>query len=118
MRTYYHPLLFICILFSLQSCSSIGLLSDDSSLFPREINDFSDFIGVWFYLQISILLVGLLLGLFLGETGSNISTILHFIWIISYRDYGFWTVFGLMVFLQVVLMVTIPFLIGIFRRKE
>jgi len=118
MRTYYHPLLFICILFSLQSCSSIGLLSDDSSLFPSEINDFSDFIGVWFYLQISILLVGLLLGLFLGETGSNISTILHFIWIISYRDYGFWTVFGLMVFLQVVLMVTIPFLIGIFRRKE
>lgn len=117
MKNILFFLLTVSSILVLSSCSSIGLLSENSSLFPQEINDFSDFIGVWFYLQISIILVGLLVGIFLGETASNISTLLHFIWIVSYRDYGFWTVFGLMIFLQVILMLAVPFLIGIFRKE-
>jgi hypothetical protein len=107
------------MLFStLSSCSSIGLLSDDSSLFPKEIDSFSDFLSVWFFLQLSILLVGLLLGFFLGQAGSNLSTLLHFIWLISYRDYGFWTVLGLMIFLQIVLMLVVPLVLSAFRNRN
>lgn len=110
------PAIFLLMAFS--SCSSIGLLSENSKLFPEEINDFSDFLSVWFYLQISILLVGLLLGFFLGQAGSNISTLLHLIWIITYRDYGFWTVLGLMIFLQIVLMLVVPLVLSIFKGRR
>jgi hypothetical protein len=95
--------ILFCIFLALQllllsGCSSIGLLSEKNSWVPQEIESLGDFLGVYIVLQISVILVSLIIGIFLGEVGHIISIILHFIWIISYRDYGFFKVlllFGL-----------------------
>lgn len=83
----------IFIIFSLlilSSCSEIGLLDQDTM--PIEIYGVGDFLKTYFILQISILIIGLLISIFFGEIGSIISLVLHFIWVVGYRDYGFWTV--------------------------
>ena len=72
----------------------VGCSSDSKVMFlmkgiPESIDTVGDFLLTWFLLQISILLLALLLGVFLGELGFTISSIVHFIWIIMYRDYGF-----------------------------
>lgn len=85
-------------LLMLTSCSSVGLLSEKNSWLPHEIDGVGDFFGVYVVLQISILLISLLLSIIFGRAGYIISLISHFIWIVSYRDYGFWSVlllFGL-----------------------
>jgi hypothetical protein len=87
----------------LTSCKSIGLLSDKNSWLPDDIESFGDFFGIYFVLQISILLTSILLGLILGKGGYIVSLVLHFIWIVSYRDYGFFMVlllFGLFSVIQ------------------
>jgi hypothetical protein len=100
----------------LTSCKSIGLLSDKNSWLPDDIESFGDFFGIYFVLQISILLTSILLGLILGKGGYIVSLVLHFIWIVSYRDYGFF-----MVLLLFGLFSVISFLISslnLFRRNE
>lgn len=93
--------IFILLLVSfifLNSCSEIGLLSETNSLLVKDINSFGDFMKVFIQLQISILLVSLIISIFLGELGYIISLVIHYIWIISARDYGFFKVlllFGL-----------------------
>ena len=89
--------LLITLLF-LSSCSDVGLLSEKNSWIVRNIDSFGDFFKVYFVLQISIILTSLILGTFLGNIGYIISLAIHFIWIISARDYGFFIVlllFGL-----------------------
>jgi len=86
------------VLLTLSSCSSVGLLSEKNSWLPHDIESVGDFFGVYFVLQISIIIVSLILVFFFGKGGYIISLIAHFIWIVSYRDYGFWLVlllFGL-----------------------
>lgn len=88
-------LIIILVSFLLTSCSNIGLLDDG---IPHTINSIGQFLKLYLVLQISILIVGLLWGLFLGKLGYIISLLLHFIWIVSQRDYGFFKVlllFGL-----------------------
>lgn len=87
----------------LTSCDSIGLLSEKNSWIVNDINGFGDFIKVYVALQISIIIVAIIIGLFLGKAGYYISLIIHFIWIISSRDYGFFNVlllFGLFTILS------------------
>ena len=106
----------------LSSCSNIGLLSNKSKYLPTEIESFGDFFQVFLILQLSILLIGLLVGIFLGNGASNIVTLLHLIWIVSYRDYGFLIVLGLFVFLQIIFMTVsafiFPMILVFFRRNK
>jgi lipoprotein len=100
--------------FLLQSCSSIGLMDKGT---PMQINDFGDFFSMYIVLQISILLIAIILSLFLGDIGYIISLLLHFIWIISYRDYGFFTV--LMLFgLATIVSLGIKMLIFLYRNRK
>ena len=95
LKKNYSVLLLFCLSFLLQSCSSIGFMGKGT---PKQINDFGDFFSMYIILQISILFIAIILSLFLGDIGYIISLLLHFIWVISYRDYGFFTVlmlFGL-----------------------
>ncbi len=103
------PLLFI-------SCDSIGFLSEKNRFLPHQIETFGDFVVVYFILQLSILFVTLVLGIFLGKGGSLISLVIHFIWIVSFRDYGFFKVlllFGIFTFVKFVISST-----GIFSRRQ
>jgi hypothetical protein len=96
--------LFVVLLFT--SCSSVGLLSDENSWLPHKIDDFSDFYKAYLILQISILINSLLWGIFFGRGGYPISVITHFIWIVSYRDYGFLIVlllFGLFSIIRLII---------------
>ena len=82
----------------LTGCKSVGLMSDDNSWLPEEVESFGDFFSVYFVIQISVIIISLLLSFILGKGGYIVALILHFIWIISYRDYGFFKVlllFGL-----------------------
>ncbi len=62
----------------------------------------SSFFGVLITLQLSILLTGIFLGLFVGKGGYSISQLIHFIWIVAYRDYGFWNVLLLFIVFTIV----------------
>lgn len=77
------------LLFLLTSCSEVGLLSEENSWIVGTINGVGDFLKVYIVLQISIIVLGLILGIFLGGLGKIISLVAHFIWIVSVRDYGF-----------------------------
>jgi len=80
----------VLIIFS--GCKSIGLLSEDNAWLPKEIESIGTFFKIYIILQISIIIIGLVFGLILGNAGYIISLIIHFIWIVTYRDYGFWKV--------------------------
>ena len=100
--------------FLLQSCSSIGLMDKGT---PMQINDFGDFFSVYIMLQISILLISALLSLIIGGASYSISILLHFIWVISYRDYGFFIV--LMLFgLATIVSLGIKVLIFLYRNRR
>lgn len=107
-------LVITTILFT--SCNSIGLLSEKNSWLPDDIEGVGDFFKVYFVLQLSILLIGILLGFFLGRAGYVVSLILHFIWIVSYREYGFFVVlllFGLFSIVSVLIST-----LSIFRKRD
>ncbi len=101
----------------LTSCSNIGLMSNNNKYLPTDIDGFGDFMQVFFVLQISMLIVALVLGFFIGGAGGYVSGALHFIWIVSNRDYGFMTVLALFFFLQLVLMLIIPAILALFGKK-
>ncbi len=104
------------ILLTLTSCNSIGFLSEKNSWLPREIESLGDFLGVYFVLQISIFLVSLLLAMAFGDGSNLISLLLHFIWIISYRDYGFFTILFLFA-LEFALLIVIDRIIFFIRNN-
>lgn len=83
----------VLILLLFTGCSEIGLLSEDNSWVVKEINSTRDFFKVYLVLQLSIFIVGLLIGIIFSKTGYKISLLIHFIWIISARSYGFLMVF-------------------------
>ena len=96
--TNYKIVFFLAPILLLTSCSEIGLLSEKNSWIVNNIDSVGDFLKVYFVLQISIILVSLILGILLGRLGYIISLVIHFIWIVSARDYGFFKVlllFGL-----------------------
>jgi hypothetical protein len=101
----------------LTSCSEVGLMSNKNKYLPHDIDGLGEFFQVFIVLQISMLFVALLLSFFIGGAGGYVSGILHFIWIVSYRDYGFLTVLFLFGLLQLVLMFLLPLIIGLFGRK-
>lgn len=106
----------VTITLLLTSCKSVGLLSNKNSWLPDGIEGVADFFKVYFVLQLSILLIGILLGFFLGRAGYIVSLVLHFIWIVSYRDYGFFIVLLLFGLFSI-----ISFLISslsVFRKRE
>ncbi|MDO4764043.1 MAG: hypothetical protein Q4A00_06630 [Flavobacteriaceae bacterium] len=91
---------FFCfsLLLLVSSCSSIGLLDERNSWILEDIDSIGDFIQVYIVLQVSIFLISFLLSFILGDLANVISVLIHFIWIVSYRDYGFFIVlllFGL-----------------------
>lgn len=109
-------IVLIVALMIFTSCNSIGLLSEKNSWLPNYIDSFGDFFKVYFMLQLSIILIGVLLGFFIGKGGYIVSLTLHFIWIVSFRDYGF-----SLVLLLFGLFSIISFLIStlnIFRKRE
>lgn len=107
-------LLHIAILMLLlSSCSEVGLMSEKNSWILDEINSVSDFFKVYFMLQLSMILYGLMLSLLIGELGNFIILIAHFIWIIYARDYGFFTVlllFGLLSIFTILLKLALAWL--------
>lgn len=95
-------LLPICyVLFAilfLTSCSSIGLMSEENSWLPHEIEGVGDFFNIYIAIQVSVLIISILLSFIIFKLGYIVALILHFIWIVTYRDYGFFIVlllFGL-----------------------
>lgn len=102
----------LIIILLLTSCSEVGLMSEKNSYLVEEITDFSSFISVYIVLQISILLTAFLLMFIFDAAGYGISILLHFIWVVSYRDYGFLVVlllffgFSLVMFLVNFLLVS------------
>ena len=114
LKKNYSILLLFCLSFLLQSCSSIGFMGKGTA---KQINDFGDFFSMYIILQISILFIAIILSLFLGDIGYIISLSLHFIWVISYRDYGFFTV--LMLFgLATIVNLGIKMLIFLYRNRR
>lgn len=94
----YRILPFMISLLLLTSCSKVGLLSEDNSWLIQNINSIGDFFKVYLIVQLSIVIIGVLLSFLLGRLGYVISLVIHFIWIIAERDYGFFKVlmlFGL-----------------------
>lgn len=92
------------------SCDSVGLLSEKNSWIVDDINNFGDFIKVYIVLQISIIIVAIIFGFLLGKAGYYISLIIHFIWIVSSREYGF-----LIVILLFSLFTIISFIYNLIR---
>ena len=72
-------LCFLSITILLTSCKSVGLLSDKNSWLPDEIESLGDFFGIYFVLQISIFLIGILLVFILDKGAYIVSLVLHFI---------------------------------------
>ena len=95
--------LFLSIL--LTGCSNIGLLNEGNSWLPVDILSFTDFLKVYVTLQISIFIISFIVSLFLGNMGYLLVLLLHFLWIVNYRDYGFLKVLLLFSFFTVVTMV-------------
>jgi hypothetical protein len=101
-------LYFALLMILLSSCSEVGLLSEKNSWILDEINSVSDFFKVYFMIQLSMLIFGLLLSSILDNLGKLISLVAHFIWIIYARDYGFFTVlllFGLLTIISILFQV-------------
>lgn len=91
-RIALHALLSLSLMLTNSCSSNIGLMSEKNSWLVREMDGPGDFLQVYIVLQLSILLIAIVLGFFLGKAGQIISLVMHFIWIVSFRDYGFLTV--------------------------
>lgn len=106
-KTFFFSFIITIFLSALlTSCSTIGLLGEKNSWLVQNINSVGDFFKVYVILQISILLISLALSILLSKLGYIIALILHFIWIVTYRDYGFFKVlllFGLFTIISMIL---------------
>ncbi len=120
----------ICIITLVTSCAKVGLMSNKSSTIPIDINSVAEFFKVFLRLQISMILIAVILGLGLDKLGAVVSTLLHLIWIVTYRDYGFFIVLLLFVggsliitFALPLIMIPVHFIKGIvnnifFKKAE
>ncbi len=94
LMKFRNVFLLIASMFLLTSCSSIMLVGDDTL---QSIESIGDFFKVYFILQLSIYICTLIFT-FIPLGGRITSIIIHFIWVVSERDYGFFKVmllFGL-----------------------
>lgn len=98
-------MLMLLTSFLLTGCSKIGLLNDHNSWLPDDITSFSAFLKVYVTLQISIFILSFIAALFLGNIGYLLVLILHFLWMINYRDYGFLKVLLLFSFFTIITIV-------------
>lgn len=109
-------LIFLSI-FLLTSCSTESteekLLE---KIIPQNITGFWSFIKTYIILQLSIFINSLFIGIFLGRLGYFISLIGHFIWIIVYRDFGFFIVLLLFSFTAIIRLLLI--FVGILLAKN
>src|SRR5690554_1722226 len=88
-------LYFIIISLFLISCNDpneLGLLSDRNTWLAKNINSFSDFFKTFLVLQLSIFITSMIISIFLKKIGYYVSMLIHFIWIVWFRDYGFMNV--------------------------
>jgi hypothetical protein len=107
-------------------------MSNKNSWLPHEISGFGDFVLIFSVLFISILIsniilggiFGVLIGGGRGKVVVAISLIAHFIWLVSFRDYGFWMIFllfGLLpiaiIFLDSLIRNFIMIILRVFGRK-
>lgn len=113
-------LLWLVAPFFLMGCSTGKIV--DFLAFNQEIDGVIDFISVYIRLSAYIWIIGFLLDTLLfmifsfnlkKEEALVVSGVLHLIWIIVYRDYGFWNV--TLLFLLLILMPIIRFLITILK---
>ena len=110
-------ILLIPLFFFLAGCSEIGFVNQKSMV--SEINGVGDFFRVYLTLQFSIFIISLLLSIFISRLGYVVTLILHFVWVVSYRDYGFLMVFLLFSLFTIGLFLFkffIVFIGSIFRR--
>ena len=88
LMKFRNVLLLITSMLLLTSCSSIMLVGDDTL---QSIESIGDFFKVYFILQLSIYICSLIFT-FIPLGGRTTSIIIHFIWVVSERDYGFFKV--------------------------
>lgn len=114
-RNKKNILLVILSSFLLIGCSSTSF---GGFPLPEEINGIGDFFSLYIKIQIFIFLNALILSWFLGgELGYLVSSVGHFIWIISERDYGFFIVFMLFT-LSIIVRIIFYFLLLFFKSKN
>lgn len=110
---YTKIILCLSLMILLTSCSTgVGLLSEKNSWLPYEIKGTMDFLKVFLIVQVSIIIAGAILGIFLSKLGQLLSVLAHFVWIVLFRDYGFFTVFFLFI-----APVIINFVYGTIKQK-
>ena len=88
LMKFRNVLLLITSMLLLTSCSSIMIVGDDTL---QSIESIGDFFKVYFILQLSIYICSLIFT-FIPLGGRTTSIIIHFIWVVSERDYGFFKV--------------------------
>ncbi|MFM2268050.1 MAG: hypothetical protein RL757_1491 [Bacteroidota bacterium] len=99
-------LLILCLS---TGCGEVGFMSEKNSWLPREIESLEDFFHIYLALQLSIFFISILLSFVLSKLGYFVSLIIHFIWIVSYRDYGFFSVLMLFSILSIILILIANF---------
>lgn len=102
IKKYRKAFFLVSILF-FTSCSKVGLLNKKNSLVLESINSIGDFFKVYIVLQVSMLLFAMFMSVLVGKAAYKISLVLHFIWIVFARDYGFFNVLFLFLLLPSVL---------------
>ena len=88
--------LFLAVL--LTSCSKIGFLNDNNSWLPYDLSSFGDFLKAYLVVQISIFVISFLVSFLLGNWAYVLVLFLHWVWLVNYRDYGFWKILLLFFF--------------------
>lgn len=120
MKKIYLIAITLLLTVILISCNSIGFMRDN--VLPLHIDSFYDFIKVYVILQVSIFFISFVFRIFMGKNLSRIITyFLHWLWLVDYRDYGFWTVLCLFFALSIftfILEIIYFFSHIIFKRRE
>jgi len=93
-------------------------MAEHNSWLPKNIESFGDFLGVYFAIQISVIIVSIIFSLIIGRAGYFVSLILHYIWIITYRDYGFFIVLLLFGLFSIISHLIITLFISVFFNRN
>lgn len=102
-------ILFLSSLF-LVSCSSFLEQMDKNT--ESGIENFPQFLAVYISVQLSVVLFVFILGFFIKESAPIVSVLLHWGWLVWFRDYGFF-----MVLLLMILCVVVPYiLVSVFKN--
>lgn len=108
-------IIILCsVAFLTSSCTDPVILS----ALPNRISSFGSFVHVWFLLQLSVLLSGLILSLFFGKGAAMISLVGHFIWIVWYRDYGFGILLLMFIFNFIMSFLLTALITRLFNRNS